>query len=190
MTTAHADPPSAARERLDPTTGTGYEPPASPDEDGALPLGIKMALGMTVAYVIALRIGFEDPTWSVLTAAFLATNPPIDSARAAGRKVLAMVVGIAIGVAGAYAAKMMSSVPVLHIAAVGMVAGALGSRSPDYLFAAVVGTVVAFVGSGGGDPTYEVATRTICMILIGCVTGPLAVFAVEKLRAMRHERGA
>ena len=166
----------------------GYEPPQSPGEDHWAWLGLKVALAMLIANFAATRLGFDAPTWSVLTAAFLASNPPIASGKAALKKVVALAVGIALGVAGAYLANAMPGPPLFHIALVGFVAGALGSRSPDYLFAAVVGTVVTFVGSGGGDPMWEVATKTVCMVLIGCVVGPSVVWAVEKVRAWRHER--
>ena len=166
----------------------GYEPPSSPDEDSAFWLGLKVALAASIANFIAIRSGFDAPTWSVLTASFLATNPPIASGRAALRKMVALAVGIALGLAGAFMASAMSGLPMLHIALVGLVAGALGSRSPDYLFAAVVGTVVTFVGSGGGNPPVEVAARTVVMVLIGCAVGPAVVWTVEKLRARLHER--
>ena len=166
-----------------------YQAPQSPDQDTWLALGLKVGIAMILADMIARGVGFASPTWSVLTAAFLATSPPIASAKAALKKMIAMAVGIGLGVAGAYAAQAMSGVPSLHFLLVGAVAGILGSRSPDYLFAAVVGTVVTFVGSGGGDPTAEVATRTVCMILIGCAVGPAVVFAVERLRRVAYRRG-
>ena len=148
-----------------------------------------MGLAMLIADAVARASGFEQPTWSVLTAAFLATSPPIGSIKAALRKLVALAVGIALGAAGAYAATLMSGVPSLHFALVGLVAGFLGSRSPDYLFAAVVGTVITFVGSGGGDPLPEVVTTTACMVLIGCVVGPAVVWFVERVRRVWAERG-
>ena len=173
------------RERDD----ASYRPPQSPDRDAAWSLGLKMALAMLAADAVARGLGFESPTWSVLTAAFLATSPPIASARAALNKLVAMVVGIGLGVAGAWAAMALEGIPSLHFAIVGLVAGFLGSRSPDYLFAAVVGTVITFVGSGGGDPLAEVVTQTACMIVIGCLIGPAAALAVERFRRWRFERG-
>ena len=177
----------AARDHAEREDGA-YSPPRSPEDDTALVLGLKVGIAMLLADMIARGIGFPSPTWSVLTAAFLATSPPIASANAAVKKIVAMLVGITLGVAGAYAAQAMSAVPSLHFLVVGLVAGFLGSRSADYLFAAVVGTVVTFVGSGGGDPTAEVATRTVCMILIGCAVGPVVVWAVERVRRAAHER--
>ena len=171
------------RERAD------YDPPQSPDEDHWLWLGLKVASAMMLANFVALRLGFEAPTWSVLTAAFLATSPPIASGKAAAKKLVALAVGIVLGVAGALMADAMSGIATLHIGVVGLVAGMLGSRSPDYLFAAVVGTVVTFVGSGGGDPTMEVATRTVCMVLIGCAIGPAVVWVIERVREQLHKRG-
>ena len=167
----------------------GYEPPKSPDEDHWLWLGLKVAFAMLIANFIAIRLGFEAPTWSVLTAAFLATSPPIASGKAALKKLVALAVGIVLGVAGALAADSLSGAPMLHIGLVGLVAGVLGSRSPDYLFAAVVGTVVTFVGSGGDDPTMEVAVRTVCMVLIGCAVGPAVVWVIERVREKMHDAG-
>ena len=168
---------------------TDYEPPQSPDEDMWYWLGLKVACAMMLANFVALRLGFEAPTWSVLTAAFLATSPPIASGKAAVKKLVALAVGIVLGVAGALMADAMSGVATLHIGLVGLVAGVLGSRSPDYLFAAVVGTVVTFVGSGGDDPTLEVAVRTVCMVLIGCAIGPAVVWVIERVREGMHKRG-
>ena len=169
-------------------TDARYQPPQAPDEDSALSLGIKVALAMLVADAVARGFGFESPTWSVLTAAFLATSPPIASLHAAFKKVVALMVGIALGALGAWSAIQMAGVTPLHFAMVGLVAGFLGSRSPDYLFAAVVGTVVTFVGSGGGDPLPEVVTATTCMVLIGCVIGPVAAWLVERFKRWRFER--
>ena len=178
LTASHDD-------RSDPNA---YRSPRSPADDHPLALALKIGLAMLLADAIARGLGFESPTWSVLTAAFLATSPPIESARAAVKKVIAMAVGLTLGVLGAFAAKAMSGVPSIHFALVGAVTGLLGSRSPDYLFAAVVGTVVTFVGSGGSDPTIEVVTKTTCMILIGCLVGPAIVFAVERARRWWHAR--
>ena len=166
----------------------GYQPPQSPEDDHWLSLGIKVAAAMLIANIVATRSGFEDPTWTVLTAAFLATSPPIASAKAAGKKIVALFIGVALGAAGAYVAQSMSGVPSLHFALVGLVAGALGSRSADYLFAAVVGTVITFIGSGGGDPLPEVIATTTVMVLIGCAIGPVVVWVVERVKRAWYER--
>ena len=166
----------------------GYQPPQSPEDDHPLVLGLKVAFAMLIADFVARSLGFSQPTWTVLTAAFLATSPPVASAKAAGRKLVALGVGIVLGLVGAYAAGWLSAVPSLHFALVGFVAGWLGTRSADYLFAAVVGTVVTFVGSGGGDPTIEVATQTVCMVLIGCAIGPAVVWAIERVRRWHWRR--
>ena len=167
-----------------------YAPPEAPEDNPWYVLGLKVALAMTAGYLLARLCGFESPTWTVLTAAFLATSPPIDSGRAAVKKAVALAVGVSLGAAGAYATQLLPQFPYLHIAVVGFVAGVLGSRSPDYLFAAVVGTVVTFVGSSGGDPLPEVVVQTTCMVLIGCAVGPATVWLVERVRARRAERRA
>lgn len=167
---------------------TGYKPPETPQDDHPLSLALKVGVAMVIADTIARGLGFASPTWSVLTAAFLATSPPIASAKAAARKIVAMLVGIALGLVGAYTAALMSGVPSIHFLLVGVVAGYLGTRSPDYLFAAVVGTVVTFVGVDGSDPTMEVAIRTVCMILIGCAVGPVVVWAIERAKRFWYEK--
>ena len=166
----------------------GYRPPEKPEDESWYWLGAKVALSMLVADSVARSAGFDSPTWSVLTAAFLATSPPIASAKAAGRKLVALAVGIALGAAGAWSADLLSGVPSLHFAIVGLVAGVLGSRSSDFLFAAVVGTVVTFVGSGGGDPLPEVVTTTACMVMIGCTIGPAVVWLVERVKRFLWRR--
>lgn len=124
---------------------------------------------MFLADLIARRLfGFGSPTWSVLVAAFLSTSPPMGSLSAAGKTVIATLIGIAMGVACAYLSVVTPGVPTLQFAVVGAIGGLLATRSPDHPFAAVVATVVAFVASGGGGPTIEVATEMVCMILIGC----------------------
>ena len=165
-----------------------YHPPQTPGEDNPLALALKVGGAMLVADAVARSLGFEDRTWCILTAAFLATSPPIASGKAALRKIVALFVGIALGVAGALAAGALSGVPMLHIGLVGLVSGFLGTRSPDYLFAAVVGTVVTFVGSGGGDPAIEVAANTVCLVLLGCAIGPAVVWLIERARRFGHER--
>ena len=184
-----ADTPSA-RPRLhddadDDGRGDGYTPPQSPEDDHWLWLGLKVALAMFLAHSVARGCGFEQPTWSVLTAAFLATSPPVDSGHAALKKAFALLVGVTLGAAGAWAANLLSSVPGLHFALVGIVAGALTSRSSEYMFAAVVGTVVTFAGSSGGDPLAEVVATTVAMVLIGCIVGPAVVWLLERARAWR-----
>ena len=165
-----------------PAEERGYTPPQKPEDDHFLSLGLKVAIAMLIADFVARRAGFDAPTWSVLTAAFLATSPPIASAKAAGKKLVALAVGIALGAAGAYAAQLLESVPSVHFAIIGLVAGFLGSRSADYLFAAVVGTVITFIGSGGGDPLIEVVTQTTAMVLIGCAVGPAVVWVIERVK--------
>ena len=166
----------------------GYEPPQKPEQESWYWLGAKVGLSMVLADLVARNAGFDSPTWSVLTAAFLATSPPIASAKAAGRKLVALAVGIALGAGGAYLAELLSGVPAIHFALVGIVAGILGSRSSDFLFAAVVGTVVTFVGAGGGDPLPEVVTTTACMVMIGCAIGPAVVWAVERVKRALWKR--
>ena len=190
--------PAGLRDRLDATSGPvsgrggnpdaddGYSPPQAPEDDTWYWLGAKVAVSMLLADLVARSGGFDSPTWSVLTAAFLATSPPVASAKAAGKKLVALAVGVALGAAGAWSAELLSGVPALHFALIGMIAGILGSRSADYLFAAVVGTVVTFVGSGGGDPLPEVVTTTTCMVLIGCIVGPAVVWCMERIRRALH----
>ena len=179
MLTGVAQGGAASTER----TARTYDPPESPSDDHWFWLGLKVAVAMFIANWIAMRAGFASPTWSVLAAAFLATNPPLRSGKAALRKLIATAVGVAVGVAGVYAGEALAQMRSLHFALVGAVTGLLGSRSPDYLYAAVVGTVITFTAANGNDPTVEVVTRTVCMILIGCAVGPAVVYGVERLRA-------
>jgi uncharacterized membrane protein YccC len=172
------------------TDDAGYDPPASAEENPWYVLSLKVGLATMLGYLVARACGFEDPTWSVLAAAFLATSSPIASVGSALRKSLALLVGAALGAFGAISAAWLSGVPALHIALVGLTAGLLASRSSDYLFAAVVGTVVTFAASGGGDPIAEVVVTTICMVLIGCVVGPAVVWCVERVRKAWTERSA
>ena len=159
-----------------------YQPPQSPGEDRPVSLALKVGLSMSLAHGAALLAGFQITTWAILAAAYLATSPPFATPVAAAKKMAAAAVGIALGVAGAFAAGALEGMVLLHMGLVGAVAGTLATRSPDYLFAAVVGTIVTFSGSAGGDPLAEVAVRTACLIFIGCAVGPAVVFAIERVR--------
>ena len=167
-----------------------YRSPDGPEDDDWWSLGLKVGLATVTGYLVAVACGFDTPTWSVLTAAFLATAPPASTIWSAGRRALAMLVGVALGGAGAYATTLFPQFPAASVAAVGFVAGALGSRSADYLFAAVVGTVVTFAGLNATDPLAEVIVATACMVLIGCVVGPAVVWGVERARRALAERRA
>ena len=60
-----------------------HRSPESPEEDHWLSLGLKVSGAMLLGDLVARLCGFEDPTWSVITAALLATSPPFASARPA-----------------------------------------------------------------------------------------------------------
>lgn len=166
-----------------------YRPPDGPEDDHWLALGIKVGAAMFIANVLARALGFEDPTWSVISAAFVATSPPLESVRAALKRLVAVAVGVVLGAAGAWASQLLAGVPALHFALVGLVAGVLGTRSSTYLFAAVVGTIITFAGTGGNDPLPEVVTTTACMVALGCLVGPAVVWCVERTRRALAERG-
>ena len=165
-----------------------YHPPESAEDDHWLSLGAKVAIAMFLGDLVARASGFDDPTWSVISAAYLATSPPFASIGAVLRKLLALTVGIALGCGGAFLAEPLAGVPSLHFAVVGLIVGALATRSADYLFAAVVATIVTFVGARGGDPLPEVLTTTACMVIIGCAVGPGVVWSVERGRRLLAER--
>ena len=186
MTDPHGSPASRATLLDAPSGGGGPagadDAPETPEENTWLSLGVKMALAMFLADLVARLLGFENPTWAVISAAFLATGAPIGSFASAARRLGALAVGLALGTTGALLGDAFSGVPSLHFALLGLVAGAIGSRSSDYLFAAVVGTVVTF--AGGDDPLPEVIATTACMVAIGCAVGPAVVWGVERAKGL------
>ena len=167
-----------------------YHPPESAEDDHWLSLGVKVAVAMYLADTLSRAGGFDEPTWAVISAAYIATSPPFASLEAVLRKIVALAVGIALGFAGAYTATLLSGIPSLHFVLVGLITGALATRSADYLFAAVVATIVTFAGAGGGDPLPEVLVTTACLVLIGCAVGPVVVWCVERIKRFMVERRA
>ena len=163
-----------------------YEPPRSPEDDHALWLALKIGAAMFLANLIATNLGFMTPTWSIILAAYLAMEPPVSSAKTAFGKVIAMAVGLCLGIVGAYLNDGMTSLPSVTFGVVGLVAGFLATRSANYLFAAVVATIITFTAQGGNQPIIEEAVAAACMIAIGCLTGPSVVWVVERLRAWRQ----
>lgn len=171
--------------------GTTYVPPRSPEDDHPLWLALKVGLSMFLADLIASTIGFQAPTWSIILAAYLSTQPPQSSAGAAGRKLLAMVGGVALGVGSGYVHQFVPNQGVaLTFAGLGLIAGVLATRSADYVFAAVVATVITFVAQTGEETVLVEGLRAAAMIVIGCLVAPAVVWSVERVRAWRHERGA
>ena len=170
--------------------GTGYVPPETPEQDSPLWLGLKIAAAMFLADLIASTIGFEAPTWSIIVAAYLSTQPPLSSVGGAKEKLMAMVVGLALGTLFAWLHQFVPAQGVaLTFGVIGFVAGALAVRSSNYVFAGVVATIVTFTAQTGEEPVLTEAVRAGCMIAIGCAVGPAVVWAVERLRAWRHARG-
>ena len=178
-------PTSASRSGRD--DAEPYRSPDAPESDHWLALGIKVAAAMFLTDLVARLCGFSEVTWSVITAAFLATNPPVESARSAAMKLAALLVGLALGAAGAAFGQLLLSVPALHFAAVGLVVGALATRSSEYLFSAIVATVVTFSGLSGGDPVVEIVVTTASLVLIACLVAPAVVWGVERLRRLRAD---
>ena len=88
----------------DPNADGGYEPPQNPTDDHPGWLATKIAVAAFLAdFIASTLIGFPSPTWSIILATYLACQPPESGAASAGRKLLAMMVGVVLGVAGAWA---------------------------------------------------------------------------------------
>jgi len=68
--------------------------PEFAEDDHWLSLGLKVAGAMFLADLVARSSGFDDPTWAVISAAYLATSPPFASFPAVLLKIVALVVGI------------------------------------------------------------------------------------------------
>jgi len=180
----------AGNARLGTTSPERYHPPESAEDDHWLSLGVKVATAMFLADLVSRASGFDEPTWAVISAAYIATSPPFASLQAVIKKIVALAVGIALGFAGAYLATLLTGIPSLHFLLVGLITGALATRSADYLFAAVVATIVTFAGAGGGDPLPEVLVTTSCQVLIGCAVAPVVVWCVERVKRLASERRA
>ena len=167
-----------------------YEPPEGPVDDHPLWLGTKIAIAMFLAdLILSTGLKLESPTWGILVGAFLATEPPQNSGGAALKKIGAALIGAVLGIAGAYANQFVpGGASAVTFAVIGLVAGALASRSADLLFAAVVATVITFVGQTGNETVVGEAIMAAIMIGVGAIVGPLVVWTVERLRARLHDR--
>ena len=163
---------------------TGYSAPTSPEEDHPLWLGGKIAAAMFLADAICSVIGFESPTWSILVAAFLATQPPQQAQSNALKRVVATGLGLVLGVVGAWANQFVpTGAAAVTFVGIGLVCGWVATRDAAYLFTVVVATVITFTAQTGNETVLVEALRAALMIGIGCIVGPTVVWAVESLRA-------
>ncbi|WP_308915673.1 hypothetical protein [Jannaschia sp. LMIT008] len=176
----------------DPEEAHDYAPPQSPEEDHPLWLAIKIGTAMFLADLVCSNlIGFSSPTWSIILAAYLSVQPPIAGRASAGRRLLAMLLGLSLGVAGAYANQFVpNGASAATFAVIGLVGGYMASKGADYLFAAVVATVITFVGQSGEETVFVEAMQAGIMILVGCIVGPGTAWTVERLRGWLHDRGS
>ena len=174
----------------DPNADGGYEPPQNPTDDHPGWLATKIAVAAFLAdFIASTLIGFPSPTWSIILATYLACQPPESGAASAGRKLLAMMVGVVLGVAGAWANQFVpNGASAATFLVIGIVGGTLAARSADYVFAAVVATVITFSAQSGEELVIVEALQAAIMIVVGCIVGPTVVFLVERFRAWRHGR--
>lgn len=158
--------------------------PDGPEDDRAPWLAAKLGIAMALAYVAARLVGFEAPTWSVISAGFVAVEPPKGALKTAAQRVLAMGFGVALGIAAAYASEPLGTAGrTAVIAALGGAVALLVTRSSGLMFALVIAAVVAFAAPPAEETIPVEALRIAAMSLIGVLAAPPVVWAVEALRA-------
>ena len=162
--------------------------PGEGDEDaGAEPwwaLSLKVGAAMTIADLAARLLGLPASDLAVITAAFVAAQPPATSIGTALRRWAAAMLGVALGVAAGWAVRATGAPPPLAPLAIGLVAGALSVRSTDYLHAAVVGIVVSFAVEATDRGVPAIAWEKGLAVSIGCLAAPLVVLAIGRARGL------
>ena len=161
----------------------GHRPLTAPRDHPAWLMGLRLAIAVGLAGLLARWAGYSAPSWAIITAAYLAVNPPAESLRAALGDLLATAIGIALGLAGAWAWSTGEAVPIWHFMGIAFVAGLLATRNAAFIYTIVVGTVVAFSAGGGGDGAWTTALDSAAQIAIASVTAPAVVWTLEFLRA-------
>ena len=159
--------------------------PGEDDEDaGAEPwwaLSLKVGLAMAMADMVARLVGVPAADLAVITAAFIAAQPPASSIGKALRRWVSALLGVALGLVAGWAVRA-GALPTLAPLLIGLIAGGLSARSTDYLHAAVVGIVVAFTIEAGERGLLPVAGEKALAVTIGCAVAPLVVLLVDRLR--------
>ncbi|MBM2574732.1 FUSC family protein [Jannaschia sp. Os4] len=161
--------------------------PDGPEDDHPAWLAMKLGGAMALAYAVARLVGFEEPTWSVISAGFVAVEPPVDALRTARQRIVAMAIGVAIGVAAAYASGHLGIAGrAALMAVVGAAVAFVVNKASGLMFALVIAAVVAFAAPTAEETIPVEALRIAAMSLIGVLAAPLVVWAVEAARAARR----
>ena len=145
-------------------------------------LGTKLGTCMALTDFVCRQLGYDDPTWAVICAAFLVVVPPKASFSSALQRIGATLVGIVVGLAGAYAARWLGWFPSVHFLLAGLVIGPFAVRSSTFLYGVVVATVVSYAG-GSGQSIPQTALDTFVLVAIGSLLAPVCVVVMEWARA-------
>lgn len=143
-------------------------------------MALKVGLAMALADFAARSAGFSNPSVATISTVFIAAQPPAKSIGKGLRRWLAALSGVAVGTLAAYAVARASLVPTWAFLLVGLAAGALRPRSIDYLYAAVIGAVVALEVQSGSDPVLEIALAQAIQVTIGCAIAPIVVLVLDR----------
>ena len=164
-------------------TEHGHRPLGAPGDHPAWLMGLRLALAVGASALVARLLGYGTPSWAIITAAYIATNPPAESLRTALSDLAAAVLGILFGLAAAWTFPAGEAVPVWHFVLIAFVGGACATRHPAFVYTVVVGTVVAFSAGEGAETPIEVALDCAALILIAVVLAPGVVWALEWVRS-------
>ena len=144
-------------------------------------MALKVGVAMALADALARLAGFESPSVATISTIFIAGQPPAKSIGKGLRRWLAALGGVAIGTVVAAALAAYALPPTLAFLVIGALAGALRPRSVDYLYAAVIGAVVALTVQAGSDPVGEIALAQAIQVTIGCAVAPIVVLIADRL---------
>ena len=144
-------------------------------------VAVKVGVAMALADALARLAGFSSPSVATISTIFIAGQPPGKSIGKGLRRWFAALSGVAVGAGAAYAIARVSAPPTVAFLVIGALAGALRPRSVDYLYAAVIGAVVALTVQAGNDPVVEIAIEQAIQVTIGCAVAPVVVLVVERV---------
>ena len=144
-------------------------------------MALKVGIAMALADFAARLAGFSSPSVATISTVFIAAQPPAKSIGKGLRRWFAALGGVVVGTLAAFAIAFAGAPPTAAFLFVGLVAGALRPRSIDYLYAAVIGAVVALKVQSGGDPVLEIAVAEAIQVTIGCAVAPLVVLVLDRV---------
>lgn len=165
-------------------TTAGYRPPATPEANEWWALATKFAAALFLTAVACRTAGLDGAATAIIAASFLVSSPPMAALRATALRVIAMVAGAALGIAGAlWGLAAGGSVPPAFHLVLGAVVGMLASRDATLIYTAAIAAVVASTGAEDTRPLSTTVLETCLQLIIGTMIALGVVWVYEMARA-------